>query len=461
MYSRHRVLSACAMAIWIVCAGVRGAGEGPLPPCTVVRCTSPAVRRRRLRDLADLTPDAKNANRGTARGRAALAESLRHYGGGRAILADRHGRIIAGNKTLAEATKLGMPIRAIETRGDEIVVVQRTDLDLDTPKGRALAVADNRVAELDLEWDPAMLQAYVADGVSLDGFWTPAELETLLGEGLTPGATPDDVAIVPAPTTLKRGACFQLGRHRLLCGDATDAADVDRLLAGAEPFLMVTDPPYGVTYDPAWRHLVAPQQRTAVGRVLNDDRVDWAAAFARFPGDVAYVWHAGLHAGTVATSLRRVAFAIRGQIVWAKQHFAMGRGDYHWQHEPCWYAVRQGRRSRWRGDRTQSTLWSVPNLNPMGGTRTAENAVTGHSTQKPVRLFERAFLNHTEPGEAVYDPFVGSGTAIIAAEKTGRVCYALDLDPVYVQAAVARWEAYSGQPATRVDAPARRRRGRQ
>ena len=444
----------CGLLLLLACAA---GGPHRASPFRYSPVCLAAMRRRRLRDTADLTPDARNANRGTPRGRAALAESLRAYGGGRAILADRHGRIIAGNKTLAEATKLGMPIRAIETRGHEIVVVQRTDLDLDTPKGRALAIADNRVAELDLAWDPDMLKAYAADGVALDPFWTPAELERLLGEALTTGDTPDDVAIAPRATTLARGAFVHLGRHRLLCGDATDAADVGRLLEGVRPRLMATDPPYGVSYDPGWRHAVAPRQRTAVGRVLNDERVDWSAAFALFQGDVAYVWHAGLHAATVAGALIRASFVIRGQIIWAKQHFAMGRGDYHWQHEPCWYAVRQGKTAGWRGDRTQSTLWSVPNLNPMGGTRTDDNQVTGHGTQKPVRLFERAYLNHTDPGEAVYDPFVGSGTAIIAAEKTGRVCYALDLDPVYVQAAIDRWQAYTGQQAVTIGAPAPRR----
>jgi DNA modification methylase len=153
--------------------------------------------------------------------------------------------------------------------------------------------------------------------------------------------------------------------------------------------------------------------------------------------------------GAIATALLACDFAIRSQIVWVKQHFALSRGDYHWQHEPCWYAVRRGASSHWQGDRTQSTVWSVPNLNPLGGDRSGENEPTGHSTQKPVRLFERAILNHTTGADAIYDPFVGSGTAIIAAEKTGRTCYALEVDPVYVQASVDRWEAYTGRRAVR------------
>ena len=200
-------------------------------------------------------------------------------------------------------------------------------------------------------------------------FWGAEELETLLGEGIHTGLTEDDRTVTPRATTIQRGDLFRLGPHRLLCGDATDPADVARLLDGATPRLMVTDPAYGVRYDPAWRHRRAPRQRTAVGRVTNDDRADWTAAYQLFGGDVVYAWHAGVFAATVAASLEAAGFAIRSQVIWSKQHFAMSRGHYHWAHEPCWYAVRQGRPSRWRGDRTQSTVWAVPNLNPLGGDR--------------------------------------------------------------------------------------------
>jgi len=124
----------------------------------------------------------------------------------------------------------------------------------------------------------------------------------------------------------------------------------------------------------------------------------------------------------------------------------MSRGDYHWQHEPCWYAVRKGRRSNWSGDRTQSTIWQVQNLNPMGGDRNEK--ATGHGTQKPVELMRRPILNHTKRGEAVYDPFLGSGTTMMAAELTERVCIGIDIDPRYVDVAVIRWQEFTGQQAT-------------
>ncbi len=397
--------------------------------------------------MSDLTPDPHNANRGTDRGRAALERSLREYGAGRAVLIDRHGRIIAGHKTIEQAKRLNIPLRVVKTDGQHLIAVQRDDLDLTTdPRARALAIADNRIGELDLEWDVDMLKQLHADGLDLSAFWTDAEFAMLFAEP-TSGLTDENAVVEPGPTDIVRGELFVLGRHRLLCGDATSAGNVTRLLDGAKPALMTTDPPYGVSYDPAWRHRVNPTQRTAVGRVMNDDRAEWTEAWQLFPGAIAYVWHAALKAPIVATDLETAGFKIRSQIIWVKQHFALSRGDYHWGHEPAWYAVRG--KGQWRGDRRQTTVWDVPNLNPIGGARASENAVTGHGTQKPVRLFEIPLLNHTVAGDAVYDPFCGSGTTIITAEKHARACYAMEIDPKYVQAAVTRWEAFAGQKAVR------------
>jgi DNA modification methylase len=213
--------------------------------------------------------------------------------------------------------------------------------------------------------------------------------------------------------------------------------------------MMATDPPYGVGLTPEWREQVGLNPSTRQGgKVSNDDRVDWSAAYSLFPGDVAYVWHAGIHAAEVAVGLHSCDFQIRAQIIWKKQHFAISRGAYHWGHEPCWYAVRKGKPSHWRGDRTQSTVWEVANLNPFGGNSDKENEVTGHGTQKPVELMRRPILNHTRDGEAVYDPFLGSGSSVIAAESTRRVCYGIDIDPKYVDVAVVRWQKFTGRQAT-------------
>jgi DNA modification methylase len=399
--------------------------------------------------LIDLTSDPNNANRGTDRGREALERSFRAYGAGRAIVIDRHGTVIAGNKAFEQAKRLNMPLRVVKTDGTHLVAVLREDLDLRTdPRAQALAIADNRVGELDLEWDVAMLKQLHADGLDLSAFWTADEFATLFAEPTT-GLTDENAVVEPGPTDIVRGELFVLDRHRLLCGDATSAGDVLRLLDGAAPVLMMADPPYGISYKPEWRHRVNPSQRTAVGRVTNDDRASWTTAWQRFPGDVAYIWHAGLKAPIVAADLEAAGFILRSQIIWRKKHFALSRGDMHWAHEPAWYAVRKNATSHWQGDRTQTTVWEVPNLNPFGGTGTADNVVTGHSTQKPVRLFEIPITNHTIAGEAIYDPFCGSGTSIIAAEKLGRACYAIEIDPTHVQAAVTRWQAFTGKTALR------------
>ena len=236
----------------------------------------------------------------------------------------------------------------VATDRHTLIAVQREDLDLERDAdAQALALADNRVGELDLEWDTSVLQELQGLGHDLSAFWTDTEFEALCAKSTT-GLTDENAVVEPGPTDIVAGDLFVLGRHRLLCGDATSAADVTRVLDGTTPVVMVTDPPYGVQYDPAWRHRADPSHRTAVGTVRHDDRVDWTAALQLFPGDVAYVWHAGLHASTVATALEAAGFDIRNQIVWVKQHFAMSRGHYHWAHEPAWYAVRQGATAHWQ-----------------------------------------------------------------------------------------------------------------
>jgi DNA modification methylase len=179
---------------------------------------------------------------------------------------------------------------------------------------------------------------------------------------------------------------------------------------------------------------------------MNDDRSDWTEAWDLFPGDVAYVWHAGLHAANVADSLTRARFVVRSQIIWAKNSLVMGRGHYHWQHEPCWYAVREKGTGHWAGDRKQSTLWQIANMHRTQGN--TDDGKTNHSTQKPVECMKRPIENNSSPGQAVYEPFSGSGTTIIAAEMTGRYCYAVDLNPPYVDMAVRRWQAFTGKQAT-------------
>ena len=215
---------------------------------------------------------------------------------------------------------------------------------------------------------------------------------------------------------------------------------MERLLGGVRPHLLVSDPPYGVSYDPSWRNKAGLSATKRTGKVLNDDRADWREAWALFPGEVIYAWHGALHATTVAESLEACGFAIRSQIIWCKERLVLSRGDYHWQHEPCWYAVREKGKGHWNGDRKQTTLWQIPSRD--------QDAKTVHGTQKPVECMRRPMLNNSSPGQAVYEPFSGSGTSIIAAETCGRISLSMELDPAYVDVAVLRWQAFTGQEAT-------------
>ena len=206
---------------------------------------------------------------------------------------------------------------------------------------------------------------------------------------------------------------------------------------------MVTDPPYGVEYDPSWRNQAGAAKTKRTGKVLNDDRADWREAWALFPSDVAYVWHGALHAAEVAESLMAVGFNVRSQIIWAKESLVFSRGDYHWQHEPCWYAVKKTGKGHWAGDRKQTTLWKIANKD--------QDATTIHSAQKPVECMRRPILSNSNPGQAVFEPFMGSGTTLIAAETTGRICFGIELNPAYVDVAIERWQQFTGANAVLAD----------
>jgi DNA modification methylase len=273
------------------------------------------------------------------------------------------------------------------------------------------------------------------------------EIEELLAETSDQSGI-DALSAVPTRPTSRPGDIWLCGKHRVCCGDATSSVDVSRLCGSTVPPLMVTDPPYGVNYDPTWREKAGLGVQRQVGLVRNDDRVDWHEDFRLFQGNVIYCWHAGLYAALVASSIEQCGFKITSQIIWAKQHFALSRGHYHWQHEPCWYAVRQGTSANWKGDRKQSTIWEISNLNPFGRESADEaDVATRHGTQKPVELMRRAIVNHTVRGDVVYDPFLGSGSVLIAAETTGRICYGLEIDPGYVDLIVERWQKLSGNQA--------------
>ncbi len=258
-----------------------------------------------------------------------------------------------------------------------------------------------------------------------------------------------------AELDVRRGDVWQLGDHRLCCGDATEPDDVKRLLGGAAPTLLATDPPWGVSMDLACRDRVvrqpggsSPRSARPAGHrtksLAADSRVDWSAAYALVPSlTVGYVWHAAIHAAAVAEGLLRIGFELVAQIIW-DQGFVSGRGWYGRAHEPAWVIRKAGAKTPFYGARDQATVWRASCPNAAGG---ADYGGFDYPAQKPVLLYETPIRNHLRPGEAVYDPFAGSGTAILAAERLGRRCYAMELDPRCVQLAIARWEQFTGRKA--------------
>jgi DNA modification methylase len=381
--------------------------------------------------LDRLVPYARNARTHSPAQVAQIAASMREWGWTNPVLVDESGMIIAGHGRVAAARQLGWA---------EAPVMVATGWS--EAQKRAYVIADNKLA-LNAGWNDELLRLELQDlanlgaDLSLLGF-SENELAQAMNGDVRQGLTDEDAAPPLPETPVSRlGDTWVLGAHRVHCGDATSAADVGLLLGRQRPLLMVTDPPYGVAYDPAWRHRLGVNVSKRTGKVLNDDRADWREAWLLFSGDVAYVWHGALHATTVAESLVAAGFAIRSQIIWAKERLVIGRGDYHWQHEPCWYAVRK--KGHWAGDRKQTTLWQIASRD--------QDAETVHGTQKPVECMRRPILNNSSPGQTVYEPFLGSGTTVIAAETVGRACLAMELNPAYVDVSLQRWQAFTGRKA--------------
>ena len=368
-----------------------------------------------------------------------ITQSINQFGFVNPVLVDAEGELIAGHGRL-QAMKL------LERTEVPVIVLGH----LTEQQARAYRIADNQIP-LSATWNEELyrkqLEEFMAEGFPIDALgWDPKDLDEFMSVG-TPGLTDPDETPEPVKNPIVRsGDMWALGQHWLLCGDCTNPEQVDAVIGNSGCNLMVTDPPYGVDYDPRWRletGINKKHQKRAEGRVQNDDQADWREAWALYKGDVAYVWHGGLHAAEVARSLTEVGFQIRSQIIWAKASLVIGRGNYHWQHEPCWYAVRN--KGHWRGGRQQSTVWHIQNMHRTQGN--VDDGKTDHSAQKPVECMKRPIANNSAPGDYVYDPFVGSGTTLIAAEQTGRRCLAIEINPVYAQMVIERWQNFTGHQA--------------
>jgi len=390
-----------------------------------------------------------NANRVPSRLLAKLKRSVAEFGVVENLVARPHPddpgcyEVLSGNHRLRIYRELGF----VEA---PVVVVE-----LDDARARLLAQTLNRTRGSDdpqayaqlleqvlQEFEPATVASFLPE--------TEATLERVLREYGQSQAERSSLLLPPAEPVSQLGELYELGPHRLLCGDATDPEQVALLTGGEGTALMVTDPPYGVGVDHSWRDGVRqPQGSARTATLLNDDRADWRQAYALSDAPVAYVWHGALHAGLVGDGLTEAGFVLRQQLIWVKQIHALSRSNYQWAHEPCWYAVRKGGKASWQGGRKQTTVWEAASPIAGFGGGGNEDTATAHPTQKPLELYERAILNHTQPGEIVYDPFAGSGTCLIAAERHGRRCLTIELDPAWCDVIRNRYAALTNDGSDR------------
>jgi DNA modification methylase len=384
-----------------------------------------------------------------------IAASIKEFGWTNPILVREKNEILAGHARLEAGIFLEMrKVPCIRLLG------------LTDAQARALVIADNQLA-LNAGWDVDILKAEIeklyADNFDLEvlGFASEDLKNLMVHEGKT---DPDEIPDLQRTDTItKPGDVWTLGRHRLICGDCTQPAIVEQLLAGRQPFLMVTDPPYGIELDSEWRDRAGinkhgPAEPSYMKRriaghtettISGDTRADWSAAFELVPSlQVAYVWHASRYTREVLNGLERIGFIHAQQIIWDKGVAALTRTHYWFVHEPAWYVRKKN--APWHGKLGQMTIWRAksPKMIMAG----SDEEKIDHPTQKPVELMEIPILNHTMPGDEVYEPFGGSGTTLMAAERLDRVCLAIELEPKYCDIIVARWQAYTGTQAERIPA---------
>ena len=384
------------------------------------------LRTFKLKDLKEYEKNPRQLNEKQA---AQLKTSLEKFGLIDRPVATTDGRLIGGHQRKRMLSEMG--IAEVECYVPDVDLSEKEIEELNIRLNKNTGEWDFDVLANEWEYDDLIVWGFEPE--ELTGFEAEEVPEEEAGGLLEPKADSDAIA--------KLGDVFELNEHRLVCGDSTDALAVAKCVNGQIPILMVTDPPYGVNYDATWRN-ESGRGCKASGKVKNDDQSDWQLAWELFPGSVCYVWCASLFVATVQKSLMDNGFKPINLLIWMKQHFALSRGDYHWQHEPCWYAVKEGASHNWQGSRKESTVWEISNLNTFGK---GDEERTAHSTQKPLECMARPIRNNSAKGERVYDPFLGSGTTLIAAESLGRICHAIELSPAYVDMAIERWLKYMKQ----------------
>lgn len=423
----------------------------------------------------ELIPDDHNFNKGTEFGAYLMEKSFREFGAGRSILLDKNNRVIAGNKSLQTAAEIGLEdVIVVETTGNQIVAVKRTDIDLDTKKGRKMALADNATSKENLAFNLPEIDSIAKNldfdpadwGIDLEGI--ELDLPEEAGEETQEDDFDEEQDTVEARCS--RGDIWQLGDHRLMCGDSCREEDVLALMGGGMADLWLTDPPYNVAV------------KNSQGMTIQNDNMK-SDEFGQFltaafkaseavmrKGAAFYVWFASCEHINFELALNSVGLRVRQELVWNKNHFVLGRQDYQWKHEPCLYGWKEGAAHYFVDARNNSSV--IPDFDELDFDRMKkeemkdlltkiyqsglpttvmdENKPTkdaDHPTMKPVRLFGYQMYNSTRKGDIVLDTFGGSGTTIIAAEQLQRKARLMELDPHYCDVILARWEKMTGKQA--------------
>lgn len=365
-----------------------------------------------------------------------VASSIKEFGFKVPVIIDRENVIVTGHTRLLAAQKLGIA---------EIPCILAADL---TPAQiKAFRIADNKVSEFS-EWDEEMLKTEFEElgeldfDLSLTGFGDD-EIGTLLGLDEKIAAKEDDYdVILPEEPKAKPGDIYQLGRHRLMCGDSTKPENVEQLMDGRKADLFLTDPPYNVDYEGKTKDSLKIQNDSMVDEVFRKFLVDAfsAADGVMKQGAVFYIWHADSEEYNFRGACHELDWKVRQCLIWNKSCMVMGRQDYQWKHEPCLYGWKPGASHLWASDRTQTTV-----LNFDKPSRNKE-----HPTMKPIALFDYQIQNNTKSEDIVLDTFAGSGTTIMACEQNGRSAYCMELAPKYIDVIIDRWEKFTGEKAVKI-----------
>lgn len=358
------------------------------------------------------------------------------------------------NRTTGHVVDGHLRVELAIRRNEPTVPVAFVELSLEEER-LVLATLDPLAAMANADRD--LLATLLADLTPADPALTQLLAELGAQHGIRPAllADPDDVPPVPEPADLyvKPGDLWALGDHRVLCGDATKPADVARLMAGEQAALMATDPPYLVDYQ-GGNHPQSWHNKAAVKDKHWDDYIDPAAASGFFeaflraalphlaPGVALYQWHAHRRQALVEAAWTACGLLVHQQLIWTKARAVLTHSHFMWAHEPCFYGWVAGAPPLRRPPAAERTVWSIDQVGESDGI---------HPTQKPVELFARPISWHTRPGELCYEPFLGSGTSLVAAETLGRRCYGLEIEPRFAQVTIERWQALTGRTAGRID----------